>query len=71
MHMLIKKGLECGLVISITKLSSWSSLKSSQTQLFGSDNENLLNATKLENTSDNENLPMRLNAAKKLPLIAT
>ena len=41
------------------------------TQLFRSDNENLLNATKLENTSDNENLPMRLNAAKKLPLIAT
>ena len=25
--------------------------------LFGSDNENLLNVTKLENTSDNENLP--------------
>ena len=29
--------------------------------LLGSDNENLLNATKLENTSDNENL---LNATK-------
>ena len=27
------------------------------TEMFGSDNENLLNATKLENTSDNENLP--------------
>ena len=68
MHMLIKKGLECGLVISITKLSSWSSLKSSQTQLFGSDNENLLNATKLENTSDNENLPNATKCHLKLRL---